>query len=194
MRRLGQFAWAVALTVAPLMAQEGHAAGEGESPTSMILLWVNFAILVGGLAWLIRKYGTPFLEARGAKIQRDLADAAELRKKADAQAADVDRRLLNLDASLAGMRAESQKEMDAQRRRIAEQMETEIAKIRANVEQEVATAGKAARAELKSFAGHLAIELAEQKIQSRITPDVDDRLLKTFLHGLPAAGAKAQTN
>ena len=194
MKKLSRVGLGLALALAPLMAQESQGSAEGESPTTMILLWVNFAILAGGLAWLIRKFGTPFLEARGAKIQRDLTDAAELRKKADAQAADVDKRLMNLDASLAEMRADSKKETDAQQRRIAEQTEGEIAKIRANVEQEIAAAGKAARAELKSFAAQLAIQLAEQKIQSRITPDVDDRLLKAFLRGLPDAGAKAQTN
>ena len=195
MKRFGQIAWTAALTVGPLLAQEGEKkAGEGaESATSMILLWVNFLILVGGLGYLVKKFGAPFLTARRAKIERDLMEAAEQRKQADARAAEVDRRLSNLDLSLAELRAESQKEIESQQRRVAEQTKAEIAKIRGNLEQEVAAASKSARADLKSYAAHLAIQLAEQKIQSRISPEVDDQLLQAFLHGLPNQ-AKAQGN
>lgn len=194
MKRAAQTLFTALLTVGPLLAQEAGKAAEAEPAPNMPLLWVNFVILVAGLTYLIRKFGAPFLAARGAKIQRDISDAAEQRKKADARAAEVDRRLSNLDSSLAEMRAESQKEIETQRKRMAELTQAEIAKIRGNVEQEVASAGKAARAELKRFTAQLAIQLAEQKIQSRITPGVDDGLLKAFLRGLPTAAAKAQTN
>jgi F-type H+-transporting ATPase subunit b len=192
MKRL---ALSLLLTAGPILAQEGETQTNGPSPTTtMILLWVNFAILFFGLAWLMRKFGSPFLAARSGKIQRDLAEAAERRQAADARAAEVDRRLANLDSAIAEIRAESQKEIEVQRKRIAELTAAEMSKIRANVEQEVAAAGKGARAHLKSYTAQLAIQLAEQKIQSRITPDAEDRLLQAFLHGLPTAAAKAQSN
>jgi len=187
-----RFALTVLLTAAPLLAQEGEKAAEGLSTTTMILLWVNFAILFFGLAWLVRKFGSPFLAARAGKIQRDLAEAAEQRQVAEARAAEVDRRLANLDAAIAEIRAESQKELETLRKRIADLTAAEISKIRANVEYEIAAAGKGARGQLKSYAAQLAIQLAEQRIQSRITPDAEDRLLQAFLHGLPTAAAKAQ--
>lgn len=194
LRRSAQIVFAALLTAAPILAQEGEKHAEGESSMTMILLWVNFAVLAGGIAWLIRKFGAPFLAARGAKIQNDIADAAERKKTADARAAEVDRRLGDLDASLASLRADSQREIEAQKKRIAELTASEIAKIRTGIEQEAASAGKAARAELRRYTAQLAIQLAETKIQSRITPDADDQLLKAFLAGLPSHAAKSQSN
>src|ERR1700678_1859114 len=141
----------VALTAAaPASAQEAaEKTKSGLSPTwEMILLWVNFAILVGGLAWLVKKYGAPFLAERSQKISQDIVEAARVRKDAEARSAEVDRRLANLESDLAAIRAESQQELKSQRRQAAERSAAEMAKIQAHADQEIAAAGKLARLEL----------------------------------------------
>ena len=60
----------------------------------------------------------------------------------------------------------------------------EIAKIQAHSEQEIASAGKAARMELKRYAAELAVELAEQKVRARMTPDAQDALVQGFVRNL----------
>ncbi len=120
------------MAAAPVFAQEiAHEVTQektksGLSPTlESILLWVNFAILVGGLAYLVRKYGSPFLAARSQKISQDIVEAARVRQDAEARSAEVDRRLANLAADLAALRVESQQELESQRRHAAERSAAE---------------------------------------------------------------------
>jgi F-type H+-transporting ATPase subunit b len=184
------------MAAAPALAQEAEEKTKsGLSPTwEMILLWVNFAILIGGLAYLIKKYGAPFLTARSQKISQDIVEAARVRKDAEARSAEVDRRLANLQSDLAALREESQKELKAQRRYAAERSALEMAKIQEHADQEIASAGKLARLELKRYSAELALTLAAQKIQARMTPDTQEALVRGFLKDLEHPAASPQTN
>lgn len=189
------------LAAAPAFAQEpahedaAEKTKSGLSPTlEYILLWANFAVLAGGLAYLARKYGGPFLAARSQKISRDIVEAARVRKEAEARAADVDRRLANLESDLAALRVESQKEIASQQRHVAERSAAEMAKIETRAEQEIAAAGKLARLELKRHSAELALALAARKIQARMTPDTQAALVRGFMKDLehpPASSAQA---
>ncbi len=143
----------------------------GLSPvTEIVLLWANFAILAIGLGYLVKKYGGPFFAARSERIQREIVEAAKVRQDAEARSAEVDRRLANLQADLAALRAESRKELESLERHTTSKASAEIARIQSNAEQEIAAAGKAARLELKRYSAELAVHLAGEKIQARMTP------------------------
>jgi F-type H+-transporting ATPase subunit b len=60
----------------------------------------------------------------------------------------------------------------------------EIAKIQQHSEQEIASAGKAARMDLKRYAAELAVELAGQKVRARMTPETQDALVQGFVRNL----------
>jgi F-type H+-transporting ATPase subunit b len=184
------------MAAVPAFAQEvQEKTKSGLSPTlESILLWVNFAILVGGLAYLFRKYGSPFLDERSQKISQDIVEAARVRKDAEARSAEVDRRLANLQSDLAALRVESQKELEAQRRHATERSSAELVKIQARAEQEIAAAGKLARLELKRYSAELALALAAQKIQARMTPDTQDALVRGFVKDLDRPESSALTN
>jgi F-type H+-transporting ATPase subunit b len=175
-------------------AEEGHAektASNLSPELQTILLWVNFAILAGFLAWLIRKYGVPFFEARSERIQREITEAAKIRKDAETSSADVDRRLANLQADLDALRAESRRELESLERQHGSKTSAEIARIQSNVEQEIAAAAKAARLELKRYSAELAIQLASEKIRGRMTPGAQEELVRDFLRQLDGRAAHA---
>jgi F-type H+-transporting ATPase subunit b len=185
------------MAAAPVWAQEvaQEKTKSGLSPfLEYILLWVNFAILAGGLAYLVRKYGSPFLAARSQKISQDIVEAARIRKDAEARSAEVDRRLGNLESDMAALRVESLKELESQRRHAAERSAAEMAKIQVHAEQEIAAAGKLARLELKRYSAELALSLAGQKIQARMTPDTQDALVRGFVKDLDGPASSAPAN
>jgi F-type H+-transporting ATPase subunit b len=189
--------WLGLLAAAPAFAQEAaHEETKSHlSPTwEMILLWANFAILVYGLVYLFNKYGAPFLAARSEKISHDILEAARIRKEADARSAEVDRRLANIEADMAALRAESHEELKSQRRQATERSAAEMAKIQAHADQEIAAAGKLARLELKRYSAELALALAARKIQARMTPDTQAKLVQGFLKELDHPAASAQSN
>jgi F-type H+-transporting ATPase subunit b len=96
----------------------------------------------------------------------------------------VDRRLANLESEIASLRAHSQQEAEAETQRLVQHTAAEIARIQARAEQEIVSAGKAARLELKRHAAELAIGLAERKIRARLTPETQDALVRGFVRDL----------
>ncbi len=157
---------------------------QGEHGEMEVWKLANFVLLAVGLGWLIKKNAGPFFAARNKKIQQDMLDAKALREDAERRAADVDRRLANLETEIAALRAESQAEGRAETERSMKHTAAEIAKIQAHAEQEIASAGKAARMDLKRYSAELAVQMAEQKIAARMTGEAQDNLVRGFVHDL----------
>lgn len=128
------------------------------------------------------------------RIQREIVEAAKVRQDAEARSAEVDRRLASLQADLAALRGESRKELESLERHTTSKASAEITRIQSNAEQEIAAAGKAARLELKRHSAELAVHLAGEKIQARMTPAVQDALVRDFVTELDGRVPRAQAN
>jgi F0F1-type ATP synthase membrane subunit b/b' len=178
LKRLATLALVVCFTAAPIFAEDQEGGG------LQIWKWANFLVLAGGLGYLIGKKGGPFFAARSAKIRQDIVEAGEAREQAETRAAEVDRRLANIEAEIAALRAASGKEEEAEAGRFERHTAAEIVKTQAQAEQEIAAAGKAARLELKRYCAELSVGLAEQKIRARMTPDTQDALVRGFVRDL----------
>ena len=190
MKRLAIVTVAVGLafTGSVALAQE-HEGGQKKEESfaekyELELKWANFLVLAGLLGYFIGKNAGPFFAARSAGIRKDLDESLRQRQEAEAKAADVDRRLANLEKDIAALRGQSEIEAQAETERLAQQTQVEIAKIQAHAEQEIASAGKAARMALKRYSAELAMGLAEQKVRARMTPDTEDALVQGFVRNL----------
>ena len=72
--------------------------------------WANFLVLAGLLGYLAGKHGGPFFAARSQEVSaRTWPKPRNLRQEAEARAAAVERRLANLEADIAALRAEAQR-------------------------------------------------------------------------------------
>jgi len=195
MRRLAVVTVALGLAFAgsTVLAQE-HEGAEKKSGAEkeesfaekheLELKWANFLLLAGLLGYTLGKNAGPFFATRSAGIRRDMDESLRQRKEAEAKAAEVDRRLANLEKDIAALRGQSETEAKVETERMAQQTEAEIVKIQAHAEQEIASAGKAARMALKGYAAELAVGLAEQKVRARMTPDTEDALVQGFVRNL----------
>ena len=190
MRRLAVavIVFGLAFTARPALAQE-HEAGQKKEEGfaekhELALKWANFLLLAGLLGYFIGKNAGPFFAARSAGIRKDMDESLRQREQAEAKAADVDRRLANLEKDIAALRGQSEAEAQAETERMAQHTADEIAKIQAHAEREIASAGKAARMALKRHAAELAMGLAEQKVRARMTPGTEDALVQGFVRNL----------
>jgi F-type H+-transporting ATPase subunit b len=177
-------AWAALVLIAALMAAPVSAAEEGgHDAHAGVTLWktANFLVLAAGLGWLARKYGGPFFRERTRSIRRQMVEAEEVRAEADRRTAEVEARLANLEAEIEAMRKEALAAQQAESERFSRQLAADMAKIQEHAEAEIEGAGKQARLELKRYAAELAVELAERRIRERMTPEIQDALVGSFV-------------
>lgn len=176
------------LPTALLLAIGMLAAEHGESHDShaSIDLWksVNFVLLAAGLGWLMHKFLGKYFRQRTEDIQQGIVGARKEREEAEARAAEMDRRMANLESEIAGLKTSASEEMAAEEARLKRETEQLIARLGANAEQEIASAAKHARKELRAYATELALKLAHQKIRDRMTPELADSLMDSFTDDL----------
>jgi F-type H+-transporting ATPase subunit b len=198
MKRLVLVAIALILSARfPVRAQESEAqkvkesTGVTEHGTSeMIWGWANFLLLAGGLAYVIKKNAGPYFAQRSLEIRKGMADAEAVRAESDAKVAEVDRRLANLQTEIEAMRRNAQQEAESEAERARREAAAEMGKIQGHLAEEIASASKAARLELRRYSAELALGLAERKIAARLSPETQDRLVKVFVATMAHAGGR----
>jgi F-type H+-transporting ATPase subunit b len=142
---------------------------------------LNFAILLGGLGWLAKKYGGPYFQERTDSIRGGIADATRVREEAEARAAEIERKVANLSVEVARLREQSKAEIAREGERVAGETAAQIAKIQAQAHSEIASAAKHATLELRAYSAKLAVELATRQIRDRVTPQVQENLTEAFV-------------
>jgi F-type H+-transporting ATPase subunit b len=169
--------------------------GAQSAPSMTGWKWANFALLAGGLGYLIAKKAPAFFQGRTAEIRKGIADAAKLKADADARAAGIEKKMAELGVEIEALRAAARKESEAENERLREETARQFAKIQAQAEREIASAAKAARMELKTQAAELAIGLAEKQLLGRITAQAGRGLVAGFVQDLERqAGAGRGVN
>ncbi len=188
-RFLTRLLLATALLTTPVLAQEAEHKSEsgGEKPGMKSGNGRIFAILAGILGYMISKNVGPLLVARSAEIQEGLAAGERAKAEADARAAAVAAKLSGLDQAIAQMKAAATEEREREVARIQREAAAELARIQQNAKMEIEHAGKLARFEIQRAAAKAAIDLAEQKVRARMTPDVQEALLQSFANEVVAS-------
>jgi len=146
--------------------------------------WANFAILVIGLGYLIRKYAPGFFRQRSEQIRQGIVEAAKEKQDAQARAAVIDKRLAGLNQEIETLRVAARAEIAAEGERIGQETEQRLQKIQAQTAQEIALMSRAARDQLRRYSAELAVDLARQRILSRMNQDVQNNLVDGFLEDL----------
>jgi F-type H+-transporting ATPase subunit b len=183
--RVTRFLATLALSAVPVFAQESG----GGKPDMTLWEWLNFLILAGALGWIVAKYGAPALRGRSKQIQDDLAAGQKAKAEAEAHAAEVQARLAGLEREIAAMRTNAADEREREAERIRVDTQAEIARIQRQCQQELESLGKLARLEVQRTAARLAMELAEQKVRARMSPELQSALTEGFLQDLPDGSA-----
>jgi F-type H+-transporting ATPase subunit b len=165
-----------------------HASGEhgsgGTPEVSIWWKWANFAILAGGLGYMISKNAPAYFASRNEEIRKGLEEGAELQREANARTAAMEARLKNLEAEITELRTKAKAEIAAEGERVQAETAAAMGKIQAHAENEISSAAKNERAQLKTFAADLALKMAEGKLRAQLNSQTDAGLIQGFLKGL----------
>jgi F-type H+-transporting ATPase subunit b len=147
---------------------------------------LNFAIVAGLIAWVMKKNLPAVFRNRTASIQKSLEEARTASEEAKRRLTNIESRLSHLDDEINQMRAASEKEAAVEEERIKAAAAEEARRISESAGQEIAAATKAARRELTAYAADLAVSLATKQI--RVDTDTDQALVRRFAQQISADG------
>lgn len=195
-------AFALACVAAPVAFAQEHAqpAAEGHAPAGehaaaehgaegaehgMLagLLWptANFLVLLFVLNKFLRQPLTDYLASRSTQIRKDLVEAADLSATANAQLADVDRKLKALPGELEALKKRGAEEIVAEEERIASAAAADRARLLTQTKREIEVRLQAAQRELSEHAAGLAVDLAQARLKTDMTAADHTRLVERYV-------------
>jgi F-type H+-transporting ATPase subunit b len=172
-------------------AQEKESAKEEVARDEMIVWkWANFIILVGVAGYFLNKRLPTFFKSRTGDIQKDITEAQATKQAAEKRAAEMDARLNALGAEIERFKAQAKIEMEQESARIRQETAHQIEKLQRQAEQEIESAGNLATKQLGAYAAKLALDLAEQRIRTRLDANTEAGLIDDFTKDLQQQGSK----
>lgn len=164
-----------------------HGSEGGMSTTTW--KWVNFGILAAGLGFLIAKTAGPYFKSRNEQIRRELDEARATKARCEAQVAEIESKLKNLDGEIASFKRESLDLVAREGERLRSETAAMVAKVESRTADEIHSLSNAARAELKAEVARLALGLAEKRLAAGLPAGAQSGLVRTFIANLEKADA-----
>lgn len=165
---------------APLLAAEGNESA-ADTTIGWVFRWLNFALVFGGGGYILAKYAPPFFRRRADVIAAAINEAARVKAEAEQRRREAEAKLVNLEKEIAEMRASARRDAEAEAERIRALAGEEAKKIDLAADAEIQAAERAARMELKTIGGQLAIERAEALLREEMTPKTEAALFRNFI-------------
>lgn len=176
------------ILLALMLATAMHAQEKQEEPVTkdemLVWKWANFILLAAGAGYLLSKHLPPYFKSRTGEIQKDITRAQAAKQAADKRAAEMDARLNSLAAEIEKFRAQAKIEMEQEAARIRQETAHQIEKLQKQAEQEIESAGTFATRDLHAYAAKLSLDLAEQRIRTRLDAATEAGLVDDFTKDL----------
>ena len=161
-----------------------------QSPHELLYKFINFVILVGGLAYVLRKPLAEFFSSRSASIQKALEEGRKALEASQAQLREVEEKLRGLEAEIAAFKASAAREMEAERQRLQKASAEEAARILESARAQIEVALRAARQDLRIYAAQQSVARAEELIRTRLDDASRRRLVSQFVANLESQERK----
>ena len=161
-----------------------HKSGGASHGPSPVYRWINFAILVAGLAYVLRKPLGLFFSERNASIHKGLEEGRKALAAAEEKLHAVEARLQHFEDEMAAFRAAALKEMEEEHARMRQATALEAERMMDSVRVQMDVASKQARLELRLYAAEQAVEMAAGVIAARVDDARQQRLVRQFVDRL----------
>lgn len=183
------------LLIVPLLLFMSYAEESHASQTKDFLgKTLNFLLLFGGLAYLLRKPLGEFLRVRSDSLKKALREAKESREKAAEKMSDVESRLGKLDEEIGRLRREAEAEGQSLHQRIGEEAKKDSDRLKHFARQEIEMLTQEALREIKEYTADLAANLALQRIQDRMTEEYHSSLIDKSIERLDKIHEKSNSD
>jgi F-type H+-transporting ATPase subunit b len=181
---------ALALALGILLLAAPALAASEDGGDGLLLPAINFVILLGALIYFTRKPIQSFFAERRRGIHDELERSAELQRQAEERYAKWQRRLVDLERELDGIRRTSRERAESERENILADARASAARIERTARAAVDRELQRAKEELREQASDLAVELAAGLLRDRVTDADRARLMDEFIARVEQAPAR----
>lgn len=169
------------LVTLPVLAAEGAEPNPADSSAGLVFRWLNFALVFGGIWYLVAKHGGAFFGANAKAIAASIHEGTAAKEAAERQLQEVDAKIARLDQEVAELREAARRDSVAEAERLNASGMAEIEKIHQAARAELSAAERAAGQELRAMAASMAVDRAAGLIGSRMNQNVRARFFNAFL-------------
>jgi F-type H+-transporting ATPase subunit b len=193
LRAAANLRFAITPLLLTLLALPAHASDESASVMkAFVLPAVNLILLIAVLVYFARKPLRAYFDKRRSQIQNELQTAADQLSTAETTYANWQRRMIDLDGELEGIRTTSRQRAEAERERIIADARATAERIRRDATAAIELELRRAREVLREEAAQLAIELAGERLTREVTDTDRDRLIDEFIDLIASTPASDQ--
>lgn len=161
----------------------GHGEAHGGDPY-IWYKWFNFAILAGGLGYLVAKLGVPALRGQQKSILKRLDEAQKKAAETERRTKQVEEKVAGLEHEIAELRRRAAEEMALEARQMEEETRRLLEKVDQQAQLEIASAVDHARKELRAMAADLAVQLAAERLAAEVAQGAQERIVERFIRSL----------
>ena len=149
-------------------------------------LWrfINLAIFIAAMIYLLRKPLTKAFKARREMIRAELIRAEEERQAALAQLTATEAKLARLEAEKSEVLERAKREAEAEKLRIAREAEEEANRLREQAASEIERKSQQVRLQLRRYSAEESIRLAEEKIRREISAEKDAQIVRESIQSI----------
>jgi F-type H+-transporting ATPase subunit b len=165
------------LAGAAFASSDGHGADSGVLLKDFLYRCLNFAIVFGGLGYVLAKPLRKGLGERRAKLIETLQQANRARQSAEAKVAEYERKLADSDREIAELLAQAKEENSRERVSILAEAQAAADTVGKEARQCADREIERARQELRAETAQMAISMAEERLRQEITSEDRARLM-----------------
>lgn len=170
--------------VIPVLAADGAEPDPAESVTGLIFRWLNFAIVFGGIGYLVAKNGGAFFRSNAKEIAARIVESTAAKAEVLRELHEVEVKIARLDQDVAEMRVEAQRNWAAEAERLRSSAQAEIEKIAHAAREELAASERAAQQEVREIAASMAVQRAAALVSSKMNAEIRAKMFQSFLSEL----------
>ena len=152
---------------------------------------VNFLILFGGLAFVLRKPLKAMLAKRTVDIGESIRDAEGARAEAETKAGKSRDKMAGLEGEVRQLKIAAQEESRRETERIARTAAEEAERLKKFTRQELEEQVRRGVHELRTYTAARATDLARERIRKRLTPELQAALIEKSIDRLSRINEKS---
>jgi F0F1-type ATP synthase membrane subunit b/b' len=177
-----------------LPAMAADAPSPGAAATGEVFRWLNFALVFGGIAFLIARHGGGFFRSNAQAIAADIRESSAAKAEAERELQGAESKLSGLKDEIGGLRQQARSDGMAEAERLRASERAEIEKINQAAAAELAATERVAQQDLRALAASIAVDRAAALLQGELTPVARARMFRAFLDEIGRGSARRSVN